>query len=142
MIKLVTILFIALTFETCGVITLKKGLVSLESPKNYSPSEIIKVVGRGFANKYIVLGVFLEALFFIGLLMMMKMGEVSFVWPLTSLTFVFSTVAAKFYLREEVSFVRWIGVLLIMCGAGFITYSEKAKERAVQAESALQQPRL
>ena len=142
MIKLVVILFIALTFETVGVISLKKGLVTLESPKNYSTAEIIRMVGRGITNKYIMLGVFFEAIFFVGLLMMMKMGEVSFVWPLTSLTFVFSTVAAKFYLQEEISIVRWTGVILIMCGAGFITYSEKVKERELRPTPSLQEHRL
>jgi uncharacterized membrane protein len=139
MIKLVVILFIALTFETVGVISLKKGLVTLESPKNYSTAEIIRMLGRGITNKYIVLGIFFEAIFFAGLLMMMKMGEVSFVWPLTSLTFVFSTVAAKFYLHEEISIVRWTGVILIMCGAGFITYSEKVKERELRSTPSLQE---
>ena len=142
MIKLVVILFIALTFETVGVISLKKGLVTLESPKNYGTAEIIRMVRRGITNKYIMLGVFFEAIFFVGLLMMMKMGEVSFVWPLTSLTFVFSTVAAKFYLHEEISIVRWTGVILIMCGAGFITYSEKVKERELRPTPSLQEHRL
>jgi uncharacterized membrane protein len=61
----------------------------------------------------------------------MSRGEVSFVWPLTSLTFVFSTVAARFYLREEVDPLRWAGVMLIVCGAGLITYTEKKKDTAV-----------
>src|SRR3954464_922493 len=141
MIKLIIILFFALTFETIGVISLKKGLVTLESPKSYQPAEILKLVGRGVTNKYVVLGVFFEAIFFVGLLMMMKMGEVSFVWPLTSLTFVFSTVAAKFYLHEEISIVRWTGVILIMCGAGFITYSEEVKERELRPTPSLQEHR-
>jgi drug/metabolite transporter (DMT)-like permease len=146
MVKLIVILLIALCFETMGVITLKKGLVTLESPRDYSPLEITRLVGRGITNKNIVLGVFFEALFFIGLLMMMKMGEVSFVWPLTSLTFVFSTVAARFYLHEDVSLVRWAGVFCIMCGAGLITYSEKAKESqtaaTAPAASSLERPGL
>jgi len=128
MAKLIIILFVALTFETMGVITLKKGLVTLESPKDYSVGEIARMIGRGVTNKNVVLGVFFEALFFIGLLMMMKMGEVSFVWPLTSLTFVFSTIAARFYLKEEVTGLRWAGVLCIVFGAALITFSEKAKE--------------
>jgi drug/metabolite transporter (DMT)-like permease len=128
MVKLIIILFIALTFETMGVITLKKGLSTLDSPKNYSPGEIASLIGRGITNKNVVRGVFFEAIFFVGLLMMMKMGEVSFVWPLTSLTFVFSTIAARYYLKEEVTPLRWAGVLCIVFGAALITYSEKSKE--------------
>jgi drug/metabolite transporter (DMT)-like permease len=131
MARLLTILFIALCFETAGVITLKKGLSSLEGPKSYSPVEIGKLVWRGVTTREIVLGVFFEAIFFVGLLMMMSRGEVSFVWPLTSLTFVFSTFAARFYLHEHVDVLRWMGVMLIVCGAGLITYTEKKNERPV-----------
>ncbi|HEV8542724.1 MAG TPA: EamA family transporter [Verrucomicrobiae bacterium] len=133
MARLLTILFIALCFEPTGVIMLKRGLTVLEGPKNYWPAELGKLVARVVTNKFIVLGVAFEAVFFLGLLMMMSRGEVSFVWPLTSLTFVFSTVAARFYLREEVDTLRWAGVMLIVCGAGLITYTEKKKETAVPA---------
>ena len=140
--KLLIILFVALTFETTGVILLSKGLRSLEGPKNYSPSEILKLVRRGLGSPHIVLGVAFEAVFFIGLLMMMSNADVSFVWPLTSLTFVFSTVAARFYLREEIDPLRWFGVALIVCGAGLITFTEKKKERESVVASSSQFPRI
>jgi drug/metabolite transporter (DMT)-like permease len=141
MTKLLIILFVALTFETAGVILLSKGLRSLEGPKNYSPGEIVKLVGRGLSSPQIVLGVAFEAVFFVGLLMMMSNADVSFVWPLTSLTFVFSTIAARFYLQEQIDPLRWAGVLLIVFGAGLITFTEKKREAAsVLVESA--EPRI
>jgi drug/metabolite transporter (DMT)-like permease len=127
--KLLMILFVALTFETVGVILLSKGLKTLESPQSYGAGEIAKLVGRALTNKSIVLGVAFEAVFFIGLLIMMSHADVSFVWPLTSLTFVFSTIAARFYLHEQIDGLRWAGVLLIVLGAGLITFTEKKKER-------------
>ena len=129
MTRLVIILFVALCFETTGVIMLSKGLRVLPGPKNYSAGEIARLVGRGITSKDIVLGVAFEAVFFVGLLMLMSNADVSFVWPLTSLTFVFSTFAAKFYLHEEVDTLRWLGVIFIVCGAGLITFTEKRKER-------------
>ncbi|HXD52977.1 MAG TPA: hypothetical protein VN689_13845, partial [Burkholderiales bacterium] len=54
--------------------------------------------------------------------------DISFIWPLTALSFVMTTLAAVFYLREHVSGTRWAGVALIMLGAGLITWSEKVKE--------------
>jgi drug/metabolite transporter (DMT)-like permease len=51
------------------------------------------------------------------------------IWPLTSLGFVITALAAKLVLKEEVSWVRWCGVILIVIGAGVITWSEKMKER-------------
>jgi drug/metabolite transporter (DMT)-like permease len=127
--KLLTILFVALVFETAGVILLSKGLNALEGPKSYGAVEIIKLVARALSNKNILLGVAFEAVFFIGLLVMMSHADVSFVWPLTSLTFVFATLAAKFYLHEDVDPLRWVGVILIVLGASLITFTEKKKER-------------
>jgi uncharacterized membrane protein len=66
----------------------------------------------------------------------MSQGTVSFIWPLTSLGFVLTTLAARFVLHENVSVVRWGGVLLIMLGAGLITYSEKVLESKPPAPAA------
>jgi drug/metabolite transporter (DMT)-like permease len=81
----------------------------------------------------ILLGVFFEALFFGCLLMLMSKSDISFLWPLTALSFVFATFAAIWFLHEHVSPTRWIGVVLIMIGAGFISYSEKSKEHQKKA---------
>ena len=42
---------------------------------------------------------------------------------------VLTTLAAKFVLQEEVTYLRWFGVALIVVGSGLITYSEKLKEQ-------------
>ena len=127
--KLLMILFVMLVFETFGVIMLSTGLKALDGPKAYTAVEIVKLVIRVVTNKHIILGVAFEAVFFIGLLIMMSNADVSFVWPLTSLTFVFSTLAARFVLHEQIDALRWAGVILIVLGAGLITYTEKKKER-------------
>jgi hypothetical protein len=93
--------------------------------KPTSASAVRHLVGRGVINPHILLGVLFEALFFIALLMLMSRADVSFVWPLTSLSFVVTTIAAKIYLHEEVSTLRWSGVCLIMMGAALITWTEK-----------------
>src|SRR5687767_15041241 len=140
--KLLVILFVALCFETIGVVLLSKGLKSLEGPRNDRVAEIARVVGRALTDKRIILGVACEAVFFVGLLIMMSNADVSFVWPLTSLTFVFSTVAARFYLHEQIDALRWMGVVLIVLGAGLITFTEKRKEAERVKAGLTQEPRL
>jgi uncharacterized membrane protein len=65
----------------------------------------------------------------------MSKSDISFLWPLTALSFVFATFAAMWFLGEQVSDVRWIGVLLIVVGAAFISYSEHAKGKSVPPTS-------
>ena len=129
MIKLLLILIVGLVFESTGVILLKKGMNVIGEMHGYSAVEILRVVKMGATNPQILLGVFFEALFFICLLVLMSKSEISFLWPMTALSFVFATFAAILFLGEQVSVARWIGVILIMLGAAFISYSEHAKEK-------------
>jgi uncharacterized membrane protein len=57
--------------------------------------------------------------------------DVSLIWPLTSLGFVLTAVAARLILREEIHWTHWLGVALIVVGAAFVSYSEKLKSRPV-----------
>ena len=138
MTKLLTILLIGLMFEAGGVVCLNKGLKQIGEVKKVTASEILRIVGAGVTNTNILLGTFLEAVFFAALLVLMSKGTVSFIWPLTSLSFVFTTIAAKIFLHEEVSWLRWGGVLLIMLGAGVITYTEKVAVAKPGAETVAQ----
>jgi drug/metabolite transporter (DMT)-like permease len=127
--KLLVVLFTALIFEAIGVVFLSKGLKQIGAAKSITVQEVGRLIGRGVTNRHILLGVFFEAIFFVGLLMLMSKSDVTFVWPLTSLSFVMTTFAAKFFLHEHVSSTRWAGVCLIMAGAALITWSEKTRSK-------------
>jgi drug/metabolite transporter (DMT)-like permease len=129
MIKLLLILLVGLVFESAGVILLKKGMNVIGDMNGYTAAEIFRVMKAGATNPQILLGVFFEALFFLCLLILMSKSDISFLWPLTALSFVFATLAAMWFLGEHVSIIRWTGVLLIVLGAAFISYSEHAKEK-------------
>jgi uncharacterized membrane protein len=75
------------------------------------------------------MGVFFEAIFFGFLLYLLAQKDVSIVWPLTALGFVITSLAARIFLNEEISSLRWTGIFLIVLGAGLITCSAKTKER-------------
>lgn len=119
--------------EALGVIEIKKGVDNVVATYRHRENvkstkiNIIKMVGDALTNKHFLLGLLLETAFFIGLLYLLGQKDVSFIWPLTSLSFVMTTLAARFLLNEQVSTVRWAGVALIMLGAALITYSEHSK---------------
>jgi uncharacterized membrane protein len=131
MFKLLVILLVGLVCESAGVVLLKKGITQIGDVNGYTAAEIFRVVKSGLTSQQIWLGIFFEALFFIGLLVLLSKSDISFLWPLTGLSFVFATVSAMWFLGEHVSSTRWIGVALIVFGAGFISYSEHAKEKPV-----------
>ena len=133
MIRLVAVLLAGLCLEAVGVVFLIRGLKEIGEMDRVSVSEVLRLIRAGITNGPLRIGVAFEAAFFGCLLHLMSRGDVSFVWPLTSLGFVLTTLAARFVLHETVSPVRWFGVCLIVLGAGVITYTEKVKPKAVPA---------
>jgi drug/metabolite transporter (DMT)-like permease len=127
--KFIVILLIALVFEAIGVVFLSGGLKEIGQPKTINAPEIVSLITRGATNKNILMGVFFEAIFFGFLLYLLSQKDVSIVWPLTALGFVITSLAAKIFLKEEISGVRWAGICLIVLGAGLVTWSGKQKER-------------
>ncbi|MSU32277.1 MAG: hypothetical protein EXS25_06410 [Pedosphaera sp.] len=127
MIRLIIVLITGLLFEAIGVVCLSRGLREIGEMDRISVSEFVRLIRAAVTNHQILLGITFEAIFFGCLLYLMSRGDVSFVWPLTSIGFVLTTFAARWILHEEVSFLRWIGVSLIVLGAGIITYTEKFK---------------
>ena len=133
MVKLILILLIALVLESVGVVFLSAGLKQIDEAKQITLSEIARLARQGVTNPNLLLGVLFETIFFVFLLVLLKGNDVSLIWPLTSLGFVITALSAKFILHEEVSVTRWSGVILIVVGAGLVSWSEKQKERAQKA---------
>jgi drug/metabolite transporter (DMT)-like permease len=135
MTKILIILVIAFSFEAIGVITLKQGIDQIgpryTGRKATTPmlKNMLKLVGDWFTNKNVLLGLLLETIFFILLQYLLGQRDVSFVWPLTALSFVMTTLAAKFFLHERVDPTRWSGVALIILGAVLISYSEHVNQK-------------
>jgi drug/metabolite transporter (DMT)-like permease len=142
MLKLILILLVGLMFESAGVVLLKKGITEIGDMSGITAAEIFRVFKAGVTNPQILLGIFFESLFFLCLLILMSKSDISFLWPLTALSFVFATIAAMIFLGETVSPTRWVGVILIVIGAAFISYSQHVKQAspppAPQSDSAAQ----
>lgn len=130
MLKFVVILLIGLMLEAIGVVLLSRGLKRIGDMERVSVSEVVRVVKAGATEPSILAGVAFEAAFFGILIYLLGRADVSLVWPLTSLGFVITTLAARFYLHETVSGLRWAGVLLIVLGAGLVSWSEQGKKQA------------
>jgi multidrug transporter EmrE-like cation transporter len=140
MTKILIVLFIAFAFEAFGVITLKQGINVIGAAYTQRQAagvpvwkNVLKLVGQWFTNKNVLLGLLLETIFFVMLQYLLGQRDVSFVWPLTAISFVMTTLAAQFILHERVDAARWGGVTLIVLGAMLISYGEHNKEKVVPA---------
>lgn len=127
MLKLIVVMLVALVLEAIGVVFLSHGLRQAGELKEWTLPEMLRLAGRCVTNGNFMLGVLMELIFFLTLLYLLKNADVSLVWPLTSLGFVLTTLAAKYIRHEQVSNMRWAGVFLIMAGAALVAYSERLK---------------
>jgi drug/metabolite transporter (DMT)-like permease len=130
MTKLIAILLIGLVLEAVGVVFLSQGLHEIGEVKKVSAAEIGRIIGRGACNRNILLGVVFEAMFFGVLLYLLSQKDVSLIWPLTSLGFVITALAARMVRHEEVSALRWTGVAIIVIGAALVAWSEQTKAKS------------
>ncbi len=134
MTKIILILFVAFSFEAFGVIKLKEGIGQIKIQYAARENSISKwknmltLVGNWFANKNILLGLLLETIFFVLLQYLLGQRDVSFIWPLTAVSFIMTTLAAQFILHENVNTLRWAGVIVIVIGAALISYGEHQKD--------------
>lgn len=141
MTKVLLILLAGLIFEAIGVVYLSAGMKQLNGAAASGPgltaAKVWRQVKSGATNRNILLGVFYEAIFFAALCFLLSQHDVCLIWPLSALSFVFTGVAAKYFLKEEISGLRWAGIVLIVIGAGVITWSEKLKEREAARRAAV-----
>jgi uncharacterized membrane protein len=94
-------------------------------------SSIILVVFR----PEIALGILFLLAFFACYMAALSWADLTYVLPTTSVSFILLTLVAKFVLHENVSLTRWLGVLLISVGVGFVTQGPALTPQAQRSES-------
>jgi drug/metabolite transporter (DMT)-like permease len=84
----------------------------------------------------ILLGIALLIGFFASYLASLSWADLTYVLPATSIGNVIVALLARFWLNEQISPWRWIGIFLITAGVGFVTqgpsYTEVKKECPVR----------
>jgi len=72
------------------------------------------------ANFWVLGGIVLLIGFFATYMTALSWADLTYVLPATSIGYVIIALIAKFVLHEQVTTARWIGILLITSGVGFI----------------------
>lgn len=72
-------------------------------------------------HPYVALGVVLLISFYVSYLASLSWADLSYVMPATTTGYVLTALSAHYMLGERVSVTRWIGIVMITFGVGFIT---------------------
>ena len=73
------------------------------------------------SNPWLLLGVALQAAFFVMYLTLLSRASVSRVLPLTAIDYVVVALLAQLFLAEVVTPARWAGILLITAGVFLVS---------------------
>jgi uncharacterized membrane protein len=111
MISILTILLIfgATVLGAIGSLYMKKG----SGKFNLNPLKQMK-------NKNLILGIFFFGISSVVYVLALKRGNLSIVYPLTSLTYVWISLLSVKFLNEKMNVFKWSGIALIMMGISLI----------------------
>src|SRR5579864_3087197 len=75
-------------------------------------------------NPWVTVGILLLLAFFASYMNALSWADLTYVLPATSLGYVVLALVAKFAVHEQISLMRWLGIVLISGGVGFVAGGE------------------
>ncbi len=118
--KTFVVIFIATLSAAIGEVLLSYGMRRNGEVDLSEPSQWLDLITSVVRNPYVFAGVILLGVFFFLYLAALSWGDISYVMPLTAMSFIFVALMAKFLLNEDVSVYRWAGTVLIVIGIAFV----------------------
>ena len=103
-------------FGSVGDSLLSRGMKEIGNVSVSHLQELILAV----LNPWIVGGILLLLAFFAAYMTALSWADLTYVLPATSIGYVLLALIAKFILHEQVTPARWLGIVLITAGVGFV----------------------
>lgn len=108
--------FLIVVVGTVGELCVTRALKVIGEMRRFTLRAILEFIGRSFRVGWMWLGFGMMALAYFALLEILARANVSYVVPVTSLSYVVGAVGGRWFLGEDVTHRRWIGVLLVCAG--------------------------
>ncbi len=110
------LILICVTLGAAGQLCLSKGV------RGHPLGSLLQILGA-FRSPYVLLGFLLYGLSSLLWLAVLSRADLSFAYPLISVSYLITVLGAALLFREEVSPLRWAGVLLICLGIALLVRS-------------------
>lgn len=118
-------LFLIIFAGTGGELCVSRAMKRTGEVTDFRPAALLRFVLRAMRESWMWIGVAMMAVAFFSLLAMLSFENVSFVAPVTALSYAAGTIGAGIFLREHISRQRWLGVLLICLGVTIVWMSHR-----------------
>lgn len=118
-------LFLIIFAGTGGELCVSRAMKRTGEVTDFRPAALVRFIGRALRVSWTWIGVAMMAIAFFSLLAMLSFENVSFVVPVTALSYAVGAIGAAVFLSEQVSSQRWLGVLLICLGVTIVWISHR-----------------
>jgi drug/metabolite transporter (DMT)-like permease len=119
------LLFLIVAAGTGGELCVSHAMKTLGEVHDFRPSALLQFVWRAARIGWMWAGVGFMTLAFFSLLAVLSMENVSFVVPVTALSYAAGAIGATLFLREKISKQRWLGVLVVCVGVTLVWLSRR-----------------
>src|SRR5512136_1528956 len=123
MLRVVISIVVAAGSAALGTIMVRRGMQQVGSLESYAPLALIGYFWRALCNPYVMLGTFLNAIFYFLFLAALSWTDVTVVVPMTAIEYGMAAILAVLLLKENVPPVRWAGIALVIIGVILIARS-------------------
>jgi drug/metabolite transporter (DMT)-like permease len=110
---------------TWGELCLGRAMKQTGELERFRPSAMVRLLYRALQIKWIWIGVAMMAVAFFSLLLLLSLEDVSFVVPVTALSYLVGAIGGIFFLGERVSGQRWIGIALVCVGVTLVVIGNR-----------------
>lgn len=117
------LLLVIVVAGTGGELCVTRAMKEIGEVKDFRPIALVRFVLGALVVGWMWIGIAMMALAFFALLAALSFENVSFVVPVTALSYAAGAVGAVLFLRERISVQRWIGVLIVCAGVTIVLLS-------------------
>ena len=121
----IALLFLIVVAGTAGELCVSRAMKSIGEVHDFRPRFILNFVLRSLRLPWMWMGIALMSLGFFSLLAVLSFQEVSFVVPVTALSYAAGAFGAKAFLGERINRNRWIGIAVVCIGVTIVWWSRK-----------------
>ena len=118
------LLVIIVVAGTGGELCVTRAMKEIGEVHDFRPRALVRFLLNALTVGWMWVGIAMMALAFFALLAALSFENVSFVVPVTALSYAAGAVGAVLFLRERISMQRWIGVLIVCAGVTVVLLSK------------------
>ena len=113
-------LFFVVVAGTGGELCVTRAMKQIGEVTDFRPRALVRVIFGVIRIPWMWIGIAMMALAFFSLLAVLSIENVSFVVPVTALSYAAGALGGIVFLGERVSSRRWAGVLLVCIGVTLV----------------------